>query len=527
MIRRLTAALRHLAGRLGVRLILVNLVVLLVPVAGLEFARIHERQLLDGLERDMRNQAAIVRAMLELHAHEEALASPEVDAILRHAAAHTRTRIRVIDPGGEVVMDSHAGGPPEGPERPAASVLPSAIYDLPRPSSVFPFIAPIAHRAWPEVSQRTEVRRALRGRSAAATRYRSEAPSVILFVTEPIFRAPDQEVVGVVYVTRSTQPVLEELYRIRRGFAKLLIVALAITLCITFLLSLSITRPLARLAKATRAMGPGLNHETEIPIVGSGEIREVSSALASLWRAQRAHLQYITEFSADVAHELKSPLTSIRGAAELLREGGEDGWEVRGSTSPEEGRPAPLLNRATREHFLRNIELDAERLDQLVSRLLELSRIDASRTPFVLTDISEVVHQVIERTTTEEQPVRLEGASVKLAIRSEDMERALLNLVENALRHGPSGAAVVVRVEEDGAVIRLAVEDEGTGVPEAVRGRLFERFFTTEEKDQGTGLGLAIVRSVAEAHGGRAYLDEGFTKGARFVMELPRRALRR
>ena len=500
--RRLLAWLRHLAGRLGVRLILVHLVVLLVPVAGLEFARIHERQLLDGLERDMRNQASLVRAMLELHAQEEALASPEVDAILRHAAAHTRTRIRVINPGGEVVMDSHAGGPPEGPERPAASVLPSAIYDLPRPSSVFPFIASAPHRVWPEVSQRSEVRRALRGRSAAATRYRSEAPSVILFVTEPVFRA-GREVVGAVYVTRSTQPVLEELYRIRRGFAKLLIVALAITLCITFLLSRSITRPLARLAKATRAMGPGLNHETEIPIVGSGEIREVSSALASLWRAQRAHLQYITEFSADVAHELKSPLTSIRGAAELLREGNLD---------------AP-----TRAHFLRNIELDAERLDQLVSRLLELSRIDASRTPFVVSELGEVVQQVIARTTTEEQPVRLEGPSVPLAMRSEDMERALLNLVENALRHGPSGAPVIVRVEADGAVVRLAVEDAGAGVPEAVRARLFERFFTTEEKDRGTGLGLAIVRSVAEAHGGRAYLDEAFTKGARFVMELPKR----
>jgi len=495
--------MRHLAGRLGVRLILVNLVVLLVPVAGLEFARIHERQLLDGLERDMRNQAALVRAMLELHPAEEALASPEVDAILRHAAVRTRTRIRVIDPLGAVVMDSHSGGPPEGPERPAASVLPSAIYDLPRPSWGFSYFTPITLRAWPEVSQRTEVRRALRGRSAAATRYRSEAPSVILFVTEPVLRAPDHQVVGVVYVTRSTQPVLEELYRIRRGFAKLLVVALAITLCITFLLSLSITRPLAQLAKAARAMGPGLNHETEIPIVGSGEIREVSSALASLWRAQRARLQYITEFSADVAHELKSPLTSIRGAAELLREGGEDA--------------------TTRAHFLRNIELDAERLDQLVSRLLELSRIDASRTPFVVTELDEVVRHVIERTTTDEQPVVQQGVHPKLAMRSEDMERALLNLVENALRHGPSSAPVIVRVEETPALIRLIVQDQGGGVPEAVRGRLFERFFTTEEKDRGTGLGLAIVRSVAEAHGGRAFLDEGFTEGARFVMELPRR----
>jgi two-component system sensor histidine kinase ChvG len=501
---RVIEALRHVAGRLGVRLILVNLVVLLVPVAGLEFARVHERQLLDGLERDMRNQAALVRAMIEQHTPEVSLASDEVDAVLRRAAERTRTRIRVINPAGDVVMDSHAGGPPEGPERPAQSVLPSAIYELPRPSYQYPFFTAVTHRQWPEVPQRSEVRAALRGRSGAATRYRSEAPSVILFITEPVFRnATSREVLGVVYVTRSTQPVLEELYRIRRSFAKLLIVALAITLAITFLLALSITRPLARLARATRAIGPGANDEMEIPIVGTGEIREVSSALATLWRAQRARLQYITEFSADVAHELKSPLTSIRGAAELLREGGEDA--------------------ATREHFLRNIELDAERLDQLVNRLLELSRIDASRTPFVMTRLDDVVRAVIERTTTDEQPVVFEGAHVELALRSEDMERAILNLVENALRHGPTGAPVVVRVEESAGVISLAVEDQGSGVPEAVRGRLFERFFTTEEKDRGTGLGLAIVRSVAEAHGGRAYLDKGFLRGARFVMELPRR----
>ena len=503
-VKRAGASIGRVAGRLGVRLILVNLVVLLVPVAGLEFARLHERQLLDGLERDMRNQAAIVRAMIELQSPATSLASDDVDVVLRRAAERTRTRIRVIDVEGDVVMDSHAGGPPEGPERPAQSVLPAAIYELPRPSSQFPYFTAVTYRLWPEVSERGEVRAALHGRSGAATRYRSESPSVILFVAEPIFRlGPEREVAGVVYVTRSTQPVLEELYRIRRSFVKLLAVALAITLFITFLLALSITRPLARLAKATRAMGPAASNDMEIPIVGTGEIREVSLALATLWRAQRARMQYITEFSADVAHELKSPLTSIRGAAELLREGGEDA--------------------ATREHFLRNIELDAERLDQLVNRLLELSRIDASRVPFVETDLADIVRSVIERTTTEEQPVIFEGSPVTLAMRREDMERAILNLVENALRHGPVGSPVTVRVEMTPSLIRLAVQDLGAGVPEAVRGRLFERFFTTEEKDRGTGLGLAIVRSVAEAHGGKAYLDKEFATGARFVMEFPRR----
>lgn len=511
---RLGALLRRLAGSIRVRLLLVNLLVLLVPFAGLEFARIHERQLLDGLERDMRDQAVLVRALIVRdtrlgRALSEGAAGDRhglerLREILVDAAADTRTRVRVLDGRGVVRVDSHAFGPPEGPEPPAPTVIPRSVYSLSEPISDGVLRASQGSPLpWAPVPERREVVSALRGHAASNTRVRDEAPSVILFVTEPVVL--EGSVVGVVYVTRSTQPVLEELYKIRRGLVRLMSLALLLTLLVTFALALSITHPLGRLARATREIGAtGAAYDGEIPVVGTGEIRQVSTALSAMWRTLRARMRYITEFTADVAHELKSPLTSIRGAAEILREGAD-------------------ADPSTRERFLRNIELDAERLDRLVSRLLELSRIDASREPFVDVDLDAVIARVLERTSTDEQPVVVEGRAGHVRGRPVDLERALLNLVENAVRHGPTGERITVRASEHDGRVELAVEDRGPGVAEPLRARLFERFFTTEAAERGTGLGLAIVRSVAEAHGGEVRFDASCKSGARFVITLPRR----
>jgi len=512
-------------GRIRVRLLIVNLAVLLVPVVGLEFARIYERQLLASLERDMRNQAALAREMIETGLDSgRPLADPSVRRTLTSAARQTRTRIRVLDDQGLPVLDSHEHGPPEGPEPPAPTILPSSAYDTARrvrttsssPDEAADERGPTSYRAerldswlsssssqgrWPVVSRRREVRSALSGHPDAYTRVRDREPAVFLFLTEPI-RAGGR-VVGVVYVTRSTRPVLAELYKIRTGLIEVLVVAIALTLLLTLMLAWSISRPLSRLAKAARRIAAG-ERQVEVPGGGSGEIRDLGEAFETMTERLDARMQYITDFAADVAHELKSPLTSIRGAAELLAEGAADDPDARA-------------------RFLANIELDAKRLDRLVNRLLELSRIDASREPMADFDLEAMVARVIDRTHTPEQPVRVQWYTPlrRWTGREQDVERALLNLVENGLRFGEEGDPVEIHVRQvPERRLALDVRDHGPGVPEANRSKVFERFFTTDAERSGTGLGLAIVKSVAEAHGGEAALITPEDGGACFRLVL-------
>ena len=292
------------------RLLALHLVVVLVPVAGIELARLVEHQLLQSLERDMQNQAVLVRASLEVSLVDDpagrdpaqVLAEPRVERVLRGAARTTRTRVRVLDRTGAVAADSHRGGPPEGPEDPPPGILPSRARSTER-------VATPREERWPELPARTEVAKALAGSPATRTRVRDRDPGVILFLAEPI-RARG-EVVGVVYVTRSTQPVLIELYRIRSGLVRVLAVAIFFTGALVLLLAFSVSRPLGRLSRAASRIASGEQH-VEVPIGGSGEVRELSEAFAAMKSQLDARLRSVSELAADVAHEFKSPLTSLR-----------------------------------------------------------------------------------------------------------------------------------------------------------------------------------------------------------------------
>ena len=488
-------------GRIGVRLLVVNLLVLLVPIAGLEFARIHERQLLLSLERDMRDQAVMVRALCEADLGAAvAIADPRHAAILTEAARRTRTRVRLLDDKGTVLADSHENGPPEGPELPPPRVLPRSMSDAEIPMRDLPR-NPADPNVWPEIEARTEVRAALSGVPGSYARMRERAPGVFLFITEPIRQKG--AVVGVVYVVRSTRPVLVELYRIRSGLVRVLGVAFALTALVTMLLSLSISRPLGRLSRAAKRVAAG-EPDVTIPVSGGGEIEELGASFASMKDRLDARLRYISELAADVAHEFKSPLTSIRGAAELLGEGAADDPEAR-------------------VRFLRNIGLDVARLDRLVSRLLELSRIEASSEVMTVIDIEALLIRVADRGGATEPAValRYRAPARFLRARGADLETAFRNLIDNAVRFTPPGARVEIDVEGDAASLRIAVRDHGPGIPEKILPRIFDRFFTTDADRDGTGLGLSIVKAVVEAHGGAIAVTCG--EGTTFTVTLPLR----
>ncbi|APR83498.1 Two-component sensor histidine kinase [Minicystis rosea] len=491
-------------GRIGIRLLIVNLVVLLVPVVGLEFARIHERQLNEALERDMKNQAALVRALVESDlAAGIPLGDPRQIGILTEAAKSTRTRVRLLDPTGEVLADSHEAGPPEGPEQPPPHILPrraprSASDEIPYADMRRDAQSP---GAWPELADRAEVRTALRGAPSSRTRLRARDPGVFFFIAEPVFDG--NRIAGAVYAVRSTRPVMVELYRIRAGLMRVLCVAFAITGTITLLLAYTLSRPLVHLSRAAKRVAAG-EKDVVVPIGGSGEIAELAESFALMKERLDARMRYISEFAADVAHEFKSPLTSIRGAAELLEEGAADDPEARA-------------------RFLRNIELDVARLDRLVSRLLELSRIEASSQAMTPVSLPALLSRTTARASAPDQPVELRyRASVReLRAREMDLETAILNLLDNAVRFSPSGVPVVVEVDGGASVVQIAVIDRGPGISPANLPKIFDRFFTTDADKDGTGLGLAIAKTVVEAHGGTIQVTSEPSQGAIFTVTLP------
>jgi two-component system sensor histidine kinase ChvG len=178
------------------------------------------------------------------------------------------------------------------------------------------------------------------------------------------------------------------------------------------------------------------------------------------------------------------------------------------------------------ERFLRNISLDVERLDRLVSRLLEQSRIEAAAGALAVVDLRGLVEQAVERAQTPDGSVVLDYPSAPTVVtgREADLAAALNNLVDNALRFSPPDETVLVRVRRtDSSRVAIEVVDHGPGVDPANRPRLFERFFSTEAEGDGTGfgLGLAIVKSVALAHGGTATAESVLGEDATFRLALP------
>ena len=210
-----------------------------------------------------------------------------------------------------------------------------------------------------------------------------------------------------------------------------------------------------------------------------------------------------------VTHNLRTPLASIKASVSGLRQPD--------ATFPDEDRA----------ELLAEIEEEADRLDRLVTNLLDASRLEAggltvSRHP---QDLAELVGAAVERIQS-----RLAGRQVQVHIPEElppvacdyaQIDQVVTNLLENALLHTPPGTPVVARAERDNGVVRVEVVDRGPGIPAADRERLFHPFERGRSRAPGTGLGLTIARGFVEAHGGQLWLEEGPEAGARFVFTLP------
>ena len=280
------------------------------------------------------------------------------------------------------------------------------------------------------------------------------------------------------------------------------LVAVAFALVVAALLSRTITKPMRDLAGGARSVAQG-EYTTRVPVTGPSEVADTGAAFNEMAGEIERSRGAERSFLADISHELRTPLTSIQGFAQAIVDG-----EARGEAAT---RAAEVIHRESRR-LVRMVEGLLE-VAKLQSGAQEMGREDVP--PARLLDVQARDAGVrFEQTGTDDLPA-LRGDADKLA-------QLFLNLLDNAVKHSPRGAAVQIRGERDDGTVLLRVRDSGSGLPEGAQVRLFHRFYRGENAVRNrAGLGLAIAQAIAQAHGGNISAQNLAGGGAEFAVRLP------
>jgi len=409
---------------------------------------------------------------LEAQAHELAPwlnKAGHPDALASRLAGVVGARVTIIDAGGAIVGDS-------APDTDPAEARPGEL---------------------PEVQ-------AVRDGSIGHATRRTASGERVRYVAVP---APEGAVVRLGLPT-------EDVERTRLALRRQLALASVASLLVAFLLAALVVGPLTRRLRdatvAAQRLGAG-DYRIEAPADARDEVGVLAGTLAKAAAELRETDARRREFLATVAHEIRTPITSIQGFAQTLAD--------------------PGVSAEDREEFLRTIHRNAVRVGQLVERLLELEALQAGAGPSLeiqrieLAPVAQHVAATLrERARAHEAALAIEVAP-ELTVRADPdaLERILLNLADNGLRHGGPGVQVTVGARVHGDRCIVTVADTGPGIPDADRPRIFERFHRAASKDRsGSGLGLAIARELAIAMGGDLRLvNDDTNAGATFVLDLP------
>ncbi|MCM5559081.1 sensor histidine kinase [Pleomorphomonas sp. NRK JP5] len=456
--------------------------------------------------------------------------NPErVAPLLRRLITPTKTRARIYDRDGILILDSrflYSRGqvlrfnlPPSKPPQP--SLFEQAInainfrlrrIDLP----VYRELGGGNGRGYPEVE------RALNGSPGTVVRV-NEAGEMIVSVAVPVQRFG--VVVGSLLLSTEGGDIDAIVAAERWGIFRVFLVAAAVTTTLSFLLAGTIARPLRRLAAAADRIRRGVKQREEIPSFDrEDEIGDLARAFRDMTNALYSRMDATESFAADVAHELKNPLTSLRSAVETL----------------------PLAKSDTsRERLLEIIQHDVRRLDRLITDISDASRLDAelAREDVAPLDVGRLVEGVVSlaRETGRHQEIGIDlmvergEGNRPLTVLGHDsrLGQVFNNLIDNARSFSPEGGQVEVVVHCDDGMVEVVVDDHGPGIRAEKLERVFERFYTDRPEGEGfgnnSGLGLSISKQIVEAHRGTIMAinrkddpsDPDRVTGARFVVSLP------
>ncbi|MET4635583.1 stimulus-sensing domain-containing protein [Kaistia sp. UC242_56] len=554
----------HAFSSLTRRIIILNLAALIVLVSGILYLNQFRAGLIDARLESLLTQGEIIAGaiaasatvetnnltidpdkLLELQAGESLVPgensiegldfpiNPErVAPVLRRLISPTRTRARIYDRDGSLVVDSrhlYSRGQilrfdlPPADEEPA---LFDRIWqwfnvhlqrdDLP----IYQELGGSNGRGYPEVAT------ALDGGPSSIVRI-TDRGELIVSVAVPIQRY--RSVLGVLLLSTQGGDIDQIVHAERMAIVRVFLVSAGVVVLLSILLASTIAVPLRRLADAADRVRRGVTARPQIPDFSNrrDEIGHLSQALREMTGALFNRIEAIESFAADVSHELKNPLTSLRSAVETL----------------------PLAKTAASKKRLNDIiQHDVRRLDRLISDISDASRLDAelARQDAAPVDVAAVVEAVVSMARDTTPP---EGPRVALEIAEAEETDAFIvlghdsrlaqvftNLIDNARSFCRPDGAVRVFVRRSGTSVDVVVEDDGPGIRAEQIERIFERFYTDRPEQeafgQNSGLGLSISKQIVEAHRGRIWAenrpkgkltkaDRAEIVGARFTVRLP------
>lgn len=375
-------------------------------------------------------------------------------------------------------------------------------------------------RPVPTLRDFPEAASALRGFNASAVRSAGDG-RLILSAAVPVQRY--KQVLGALLLTRDNRAIVASLREVRYDMLTIAAAALGITVLLSLYLAGTITQPIVRLARAADEVRLARESRPEIPDLGKrgDEIGDLNDALRSMTGALWLRINTIESFAADVAHELKNPLTSLRSAIEMAGH--------------------PNLDPERRAKLMTIVMDDINRLNRLISDISDASRLDAElmRGEVKPVDLEALLRDMVNHyavTASQKGGVEVEfrvAANPPFVAHGHDGRygQVFRNVIDNALSFSPPGSRIVVELgrEPRNGPFVVTVDDEGQGVPEDNLESIFERFYSerpTEHFGRHSGLGLSICRQIVETYGGSISASnrrapDGRVLGARFTVRLP------
>ncbi|HRW59554.1 MAG TPA: stimulus-sensing domain-containing protein [Defluviicoccus sp.] len=533
-----TRVRRRLISPITLRILAINLLALAVLLFGMIYLEEYRRGLIAAELGTLENKAKLFAAAITESATSpdptttQGLIPPLAQQMVRRLVEASNVRailffddgtlladsLLLIGPGGSVEVEAL---PPPKSKDTMRDLL--EAYDRMVARLWQPAPAPAQPSGGkPLVADFPEIEQALAGSPGQAVRPTANG-SMDLSVAVPVLRykhVVGAQVLGALVLTKSSSEIDAAVFKVRLDILRWFAVALGVTVLLSLYLAGTIARPIRILAAAAERVRRDRHRKRKIPDFANrhDEIGQLASALSEMTDALWLRMDAIEQFAADVSHELKNPLTSLRSAVETV---------------------AHISDPKSRERLMEIILEDVARLDRLISDISDASRLDAelSRADAQPVDIGRMLETLAnvaeasagERQATIHAEIKKRAPLVVNGIESR-LVQVFQNLIANAVSFSPTGGTITLKAERVNGMVVAEVLDEGPGIPDGLEKQIFARFYSHRPNHEAfglhSGLGLSISQQIVSAHGGTVRAENrqdsaGGPQGARFVVELP------